>query len=91
MSTSSKSGAFAPPAILIAAPAFEDQRVKPTQHSAFAGGLASLVNPSGGTPQLNSAAREQKPEPRLPVGRLSPSSAKLAKRSKGVSSMNQCS
>jgi hypothetical protein len=34
-------------AIVMAAPAFAGQRVKPTQHSAFAGAFASSVNPGG--------------------------------------------
>jgi hypothetical protein len=45
MSTKSQIATLAAVAIVIAAPAFAGQRVKPTPHSAFAGALASSVNP----------------------------------------------
>jgi hypothetical protein len=45
MSTKSQIAALAAVAIVIAAPAFAGQRVKPTQHSAFAGAFGSSVNP----------------------------------------------
>jgi hypothetical protein len=48
MSTKSQIAALAAVAIVIAAPAFASQRVKPTLHSAFAGAFASSVNPGGG-------------------------------------------
>jgi hypothetical protein len=47
MSTKSQIAALAAVAIVIAAPAFASQRVKPTVHSAFAGAFASSVNPGG--------------------------------------------
>jgi hypothetical protein len=47
MSTKSQIAALAAVAIVIAAPAFAGQRVKPTLHSAFAGAFASSVNPGG--------------------------------------------
>ena len=47
MSTKCKIAGLAALAIVIAAPAFAGQRVKPTQHSAFAGAFASAVNPTG--------------------------------------------
>jgi hypothetical protein len=47
MSTKCKIAGLAAVAIVIAAPAFAGQRVKPTQHSAFAGAFASSVNPGG--------------------------------------------
>jgi hypothetical protein len=47
MSTKFKIAGLAVMAIVIAAPAFAGQRVKPTQHSAFAGAFASAVNPTG--------------------------------------------
>jgi hypothetical protein len=47
MSTTFKIAGLAALAIVIAAPAFAGQRVKPTQHSAFAGAFASSVNPVG--------------------------------------------
>jgi hypothetical protein len=47
MSTKCKIAGLAALAIVIAAPAFAGQRVKPTQHTAFAGAFASAVNPSG--------------------------------------------
>jgi hypothetical protein len=45
MSTKSQIATLAAVAIVIAAPAFAGQRVKPTLHSAFAGAFASSVNP----------------------------------------------
>jgi hypothetical protein len=47
MSTKSQIAALAAVAIVIAAPAFAGQRVKPILHSAFAGAFASSVNPGG--------------------------------------------
>jgi hypothetical protein len=47
MSTKFKIAGLAAVAIVIAAPAFAGQRVKPTHHSAFAGAFASAVNPRG--------------------------------------------
>jgi hypothetical protein len=47
MSTKCKLAGLVALAIVIAAPAFAGQRVKPTQHSAFAGAFASSVNPGG--------------------------------------------
>jgi hypothetical protein len=47
MSTKSKIAALAAVAIVIAAPAFAGQRVKPTQYRAFAGAFATSVNPGG--------------------------------------------
>jgi hypothetical protein len=47
MSTNCKIAALAALAIVIAAPALAGQRVKPTQHSAFAGAFASTINPAG--------------------------------------------
>jgi hypothetical protein len=47
MSTKCKIAGLAAVAIVIAAPAFAGPRVKPTQHSAFAGAFASSVNPGG--------------------------------------------
>jgi hypothetical protein len=47
MSTTSQIAALAAVAIVLAAPAFAGQRVKPTLHSAFAGAFASSVNPGG--------------------------------------------
>jgi hypothetical protein len=49
MFTKSKIAALAAVAIVIAAPAFADQRVKPTHHSAFAGAFASSANSGGAT------------------------------------------
>jgi hypothetical protein len=46
MSTKFKIAGLAAAAIVIAAPAFAGQRVKPTQRSAFAGAFASAVNPT---------------------------------------------
>ena len=45
MSTKSKIATLAAVAIVIAAPAFAGQRVKPTLHSAFAGAFASSADP----------------------------------------------
>jgi hypothetical protein len=45
MSAKCKLACLAALAIVIAAPAFAGQRVKPTQHSAFAGAFGSSVNP----------------------------------------------
>jgi hypothetical protein len=47
MSTKSQIAALAAVAIVIGAPAFAGQRLKPTLHSAFAGAFASSVNPGG--------------------------------------------
>jgi hypothetical protein len=47
MPTKSKIAALTAVAIVIAAPAFAGQRVKPTQHSAFDGAFASSANPGG--------------------------------------------
>lgn len=46
MSTKCKIAGLAALAIVIAVPAFAGQRVKPTQHNAFAGAFASAVNPT---------------------------------------------
>jgi hypothetical protein len=48
MSTMGQIAALAAVAIVIAAPAFAGQRLKPTLHNAFAGAFASSVN-AGGT------------------------------------------
>ena len=47
MSTTSQIVALAAVAIVIAAPAFADQRAKPTLHRAVAGAFASSVNTEG--------------------------------------------
>jgi hypothetical protein len=47
MSTKCKIAGLAAVAIVMAAPAFAGQRVKPTRHSAFAGAFASSVSPGG--------------------------------------------
>jgi hypothetical protein len=47
MSTTSPIAALAAVAIVIAAPAFADQRAKPTPHRAVAGAFASSVNTEG--------------------------------------------
>ena len=47
MSKMSQIAALAAVAIVIGAPAFAGQRVKPTLHSAFAGAFASSANPGG--------------------------------------------
>jgi hypothetical protein len=47
MSTKNQIAALAAVAIVIAAPAFASQRVKPTVHTALAGAFASSVNPGG--------------------------------------------
>jgi hypothetical protein len=47
MSTKSQIAALAAVALVIAAPAFAGQQLKPTLHSAFAGAFASSVDPGG--------------------------------------------